>query len=173
MAVKLPATPRPIPTAAHAPLDYITGGTTLMLPTLLGRVGGPSATALRVWGVTAYLSGLLSRHELGVVRVLPMRVHLASDALGGAVLAAVPWLTGDRRSLRAWLPPVLVGSSEILLAATTRTSDADALSWRARVQAALGGAGVAAGLALASRTPAALGLAAGGMAATAAALRRR
>jgi hypothetical protein len=84
MAGSLDAASRVIPTAVHAPLDYLTAGTTVALPTLLGQRPGPSRTATRAWGAMAFASGVTTRHELGLVRALPMRYHLAGDALGGA-----------------------------------------------------------------------------------------
>jgi hypothetical protein len=51
-----------------------------------------------------------------------MPVHLALDAASGALLASSPWLFGFAKDgARYWLPHVLVGTQEMLAAATTRT----------------------------------------------------
>ena len=52
-----------------------------------------------------------------------MPVHLALDAMSGALLATSPWLLGyAKNGLRYWLPHALVGGSEILAALmTTKT----------------------------------------------------
>ena len=111
-----------IPTRVHAALDYATGASMLALPTLLRLDETASARATRGWGVIATLSGLVTKHELGVWRVLPMPLHLATDAVGGAVLATIPVLTGEIRSERRnWLPPLVAGTMEIVLALTTAT----------------------------------------------------
>ena len=112
-----------IPTRLHAVLDYATGASLLALPTVLRLdTSTASARATRGWGVIATVSGLVTKHELGVWRVLPMRAHLAADAAGGALLAAIPLVTGETRSeTRNWLPPVVAGAMEILLALTTET----------------------------------------------------
>ncbi len=112
-----------IPTRVHGVLDYATGASMLALPKLLGIAESrTSARAMRAWGAMATLSGLVTAHELGVWRVVPMRAHLAVDALGGAAMAALPLLSSDiRREKRSWIPPVAAGASEILLALTTRT----------------------------------------------------
>lgn len=51
-----------------------------------------------------------------------MSVHLALDAASSALLASSPWLFGfARNGTRYRLQPVLVGTQEILAAATTKT----------------------------------------------------
>lgn len=116
-------TMRFVPTRVHAILDYATGATMLALPKLLGiRESRTSARAMRAWGATATLSGLVTQHELGAWRVVPMRAHLAFDAVAGAATAALPFLSSDvRREKRSWIPPVAAGTTQILLALTTRT----------------------------------------------------
>jgi hypothetical protein len=113
---------RVIPTKVHGVLDYVTAPTLAAAPELF-RLNGSRASALapRVVGTGAAVYSALTDYELGVRRVIPMRVHLLLDAGGGAVLAAVPWLFGSaRRGIRHWLPHALVGAMEIGLALTTR-----------------------------------------------------
>ena len=116
-------TMRFVPTRVHGILDYATGASMLALPKLLGvDASRTSARAMRAWGVMATLSGLVTQHELGVWRVVPMRAHLAVDAVGGAAMAALPLLSSDmRRNRRSWVPVVAAGASELFLALTTRT----------------------------------------------------
>jgi hypothetical protein len=114
---------RVISTRTHGVLDYLTGGTLLSAPGLLGLKDVPaSARVLRLAGGGAALYSLLTDYELGAVRLLPMPVHLAMDAASGALLASSPWLFGfanDGR--RYWLPHVLVGATEMLAAAMSKT----------------------------------------------------
>ena len=114
---------RVIPTQVHGVLDYLTGGTLLLVPKVLGLNGVPaSARVLRLAGGGAILYSLLTDYELGVVRLLPMPAHLAMDAASGAFVASSPWLLGFAKDgPRYWLPHVLVGATEILAAATSRT----------------------------------------------------
>ena len=112
-----------IPTSVHGVLDYITGSALLGAPELFGLKDVPSAALTpRLAGAGATAYSLITDYELGVVRVLPMPVHLALDAMSGALLATSPWLLGyARNGLRYWLPHALVGASEIAAALTTKT----------------------------------------------------
>jgi hypothetical protein len=117
-----------IPTRVHGAVDYATSGALLAAPELF-RLKDVRASALtpRVAGGAAAAYSALTDYELGAVKALPMRVHLALDAAGGALLAASPWVLGTRRhGVRHWLPHTLVGLGEIAVALTSRTEEADA-----------------------------------------------
>ena len=114
---------RIIPTQIHGVIDYVTGGALLAAPKLLGLDGdSPASTVFRLAGGGATAYSLLTDYELGLVKVLPMRTHLALDAASGALIAASPWLFGFARGgRRYWLPHALVGATEILAALMTKT----------------------------------------------------
>lgn len=114
---------RLISTQIHGVLDYVTGGTLLSAPKVLGIEDVPaSARVLRLAGGGAALYSMLTDYELGAVKLVPMPVHLALDAASGALLASSPWLFGfAREGSRYWLPHVLGGATEMLAAATTKT----------------------------------------------------
>jgi hypothetical protein len=64
----------------------------------------------------------MTDYEFGVVRVVPMRIHLALDALNGALLAATPWISRSaKKGKRYWLPHAIVGATEVALAVMTKT----------------------------------------------------
>lgn len=70
-------------------LDLVTAGTLLALPRMLGwgeRVTNTLTTA--ALGTLGY--SLMTNYEFGLIRVLPMRAHLALDAMSGASLCAAP-----------------------------------------------------------------------------------
>lgn len=116
-------TTRVIPTKVHGVLDYVTGPALTFAPELL-RLDGSRASALapRLGGAAATAYSALTDYELGVRKVVPMRVHLLLDALSGTALAATPWVFGAaRRGKRHWLPHALVGANEVLLSLTTKT----------------------------------------------------
>lgn len=110
-----------VSTRAHGALDYLTGVLLIAAPYLLGFADGSAAQWLPIAlgsGVLVY--SLLTRYELGVLRLIPMPLHLMLDAGGGALLAASPWLFGF--SDYVYLPHLLVGLMEIAASIITRTT---------------------------------------------------
>ena len=85
---------KPISTKQHAALDYVMGASQLVLARSLDASDGVTKM-LRGSGMGILGMGALTRNELGLVRILPMKAHLAADVvLGGAFLAA-PLLFAD------------------------------------------------------------------------------
>jgi hypothetical protein len=83
-----------ISTRTHAILDYLTVGTFLTLPRVLGWSDRlTNAVTFLAIGKLGYT--LMTRHEGGAVRILPTKAHLALDAAGGATLASLPWLLDE------------------------------------------------------------------------------
>lgn len=106
-------------TKTHGVLDYLTVGQLLMLPRMLG------------WskGVTQWMTGmalgtlvysLVTRYELGPFKLLPMKGHLALDAMNGALFCAAPLIFPDEdTTVKATL--VGIGAFEIMASLTTET----------------------------------------------------
>lgn len=140
---------RMIPTKAHGLVDMATGPALIAAPTLLRMNGNTGATIPpRVVGSAATLYSLLTDYELGLKRVVPMRAHLALDAVAGVALAAAPFLTGaSKKGLRHWLPHALIGANEVFLALTTKEHPPRARRLRALAPKAALGATVAGALA--------------------------
>src|SRR6059058_4149947 len=95
-----------IPTSVHSAVDHVVGPALVLAPTLLrlGRTSPEGLTARAVGGVEAFYSNITD-YEMSVKNVVPMKVHLALDAAGGAALALVPQLTGARkRGKKHWVP---------------------------------------------------------------------
>lgn len=95
--------PRFITRDIHALLDYPVAALLITAPFLLGLgQENPTARWLSVAaGVAALLLTLLTNHRLGVIRVIPYIVHVAVDALVGAVFLAAPFIFGFE-GLDAW-----------------------------------------------------------------------
>lgn len=107
-----------IPTKVHGILDYIVGLALIAAPWLFGFANnGPATWTPVVIGAGVILYSLITDYELGVIPVIKMPVHLVIDAVGGAFLAASPWLLGYADYV--WVPHVVVGVMEILVALTT------------------------------------------------------
>lgn len=80
----------------HAYLDYPVALALIAAPFLLG-LGGSNLLAL--WlsvatGVAALILTLLTDHHLGVVRILPYKLHLTVDGIVGAVFLTAPMVLG-------------------------------------------------------------------------------
>jgi hypothetical protein len=108
-------------TYTHGLVDYMTGAALLAAPNIFGFAEhGVAAQIPRIVGLGIIGQSLMTQYELGAVKTIPMRAHLTSDAATGAFLAASPWLFGFANdSPKAWVPYVLVGLSEIAVAAMT------------------------------------------------------
>jgi hypothetical protein len=112
-----------IPTRVHSAIDHVVGPALLAAPTVLGlRRSSPEGIVPRaVGGVEAVYSNLTD-YELSMKNVVPMKVHLALDAAGGAALALVPLLTGaTRRGKKHWVPHLALGAFEVGMAVLTKT----------------------------------------------------
>ncbi len=113
---------KPISTRAHGVLDYLTGGLLLGAPRALGLSGTGAGRLLRLAGLGHAAYSVLTDYELGLVRRVPMRTHLALDGAGAVALAAAPWLVGTaRRGRRHWLPHLVVGVYELATTALSRS----------------------------------------------------
>ena len=123
-----PPTPplvRFLPTRIHGLLDYLTGLLFLAAPWLFGFAGETDDIAtwlFVVLGAGVLLYSLFTDYELGLVRKLPMPVHLTLDLGGGILLLVSPWLFGFADEV--WVPHVLFGLLEVSAALVTqRPSD--------------------------------------------------
>lgn len=138
---------RVVPTKVHGALDYLTGPALTLAPELFRMRDGRSASLPpRLVGLGGAASAAVSDHELAPKRVVPMKAHLALDAVSGVALALAPWIGGSAKNgTRHWLPHAIAGAKEVALALTTKTQPAD----RGRVPNVPAKAFVAAGAAAA------------------------
>ena len=114
---------RPIPRRVHGVLDYLTGVLLIALPWVLGVTDDQAAMWVPVvLGAGVILYSLLTNYELGVVKAIPMPVHLGLDAAGGVLLAASPWIF--QFADRVWVPFVVIGLFEIVVSLLTQTTSA-------------------------------------------------
>ena len=109
-----------IPTQIHGVLDYIGGLVLIACPWLFDFAdGGAAMWTPVVIGAGMIGAAMFTDYELGLVRAIPMRVHLAMDAAFGVLLAISPWLFQFDHLV--WIPHVVFGVAEILGAAMTET----------------------------------------------------
>lgn len=106
-------------TRLHGIIDYLWGIALLAAPWLFGFADGGAAQWLAVaFGLGAILYSLITDYEVGLVRLLPMPLHLALDGLGGLFLALSPWLFGFAG--RVFLPHLLFGLFSVAASLVTR-----------------------------------------------------
>lgn len=113
-----------IPTRVHGVLDYIVGVALIFAPLLFGfsDLGGAAVMVPIVLGVALILYSLLTRYELGVFKVLPMKYHLVIDFVAAAFLALSPWLFGFAdQTWNAWVPHLIVGLAVIVVVVLSKT----------------------------------------------------
>ena len=78
----------------HAYLDYPVALALIALPFLLG-LGETNPLALQLsvaTGIAALILTILTDHQLGVIRVIPYKIHLIVDLLVGIVFVIGPFL---------------------------------------------------------------------------------
>jgi hypothetical protein len=111
---------RILSTKFHGMLDYLMGLLLIFSPAIFGIPNGSvPANALQVVGGIMLLASLCTNYELGVFRMLPMKVHLAADVLLGTFVMLSPWILGF--ASQQVMPHVLLGVLEIGAGLMTRT----------------------------------------------------
>jgi hypothetical protein len=112
-----------IPTRVHALMDYTVGVLLIAAPWIFQFADESNAAKWIsvIAGVATIGLSAMTDYEGGfLTRAIPMRMHLATDALVGVVLIASPWLFGFAdQGLNAWLPFVAIGVGELGAAAMT------------------------------------------------------
>jgi len=108
---------RIIPTRMHGMMDYVIGVVIVASPWIFG-FADESSTAkwtFVVIGVVLLATSLMTNYELGLMKLVPMHVHLWADAIAGIVLALSPWIFGyaDDAGSNAWLPALAIGLLEL------------------------------------------------------------
>ncbi len=101
-----------IPTFVHGLFDYVGALALLAAPNIFGfaDVGGAAVWIPRILGLIILVQAVSTRYELGLVKVLPMKMHLMNDYIASIFLAVSPWLFGfaDGPS-NQWMPHLIVG----------------------------------------------------------------
>lgn len=82
-----------ISTKIHAILDFLIAVALIVFPWILG-FGGPAQLVLVSVGILMAGMSLLTIHEFGIYKIVPMEIHLIIDAFMGLFLMMSPWLIG-------------------------------------------------------------------------------
>ena len=108
-----------ISTRLHGVLDYLVGMLLIAAPWLFGFAQGGAETWVPVvLGAGAILYSLCTDYELGLLRRIPMPVHLILDGASGLFLFISPFLFGFSEEVMN--PHLGFGMLEIAAALTTK-----------------------------------------------------
>ncbi|MCW3003604.1 MAG: hypothetical protein JWQ20_2902 [Conexibacter sp.] len=124
----MPFPPRPIDATLHGVIDYSAGTLLLtMFPRLAGIEGTRSARQVRTSAAIHAAYSTLTDYPLGIVKVLPFRMHLAIDAVGAIAVGMTPLVTGQYKKGRdQWVPHLALSMFELsTLALTDPTGKGD------------------------------------------------
>jgi hypothetical protein len=117
-----------ITTRVHGWLDYVFAVILITSPYTMDYFSDPTATSVSMGiGSIIILYSLLTKYEPGVIKIIPMNIHLGLDLLGAIVLGSSPWVFGFSEYI--WRPHVFFAAFEIIviLCSSTRTP-----GWRHR-----------------------------------------
>lgn len=113
---------RVIPTFVHGIIDYVGALAFFVLPEMFGFADGPSSAVAiaRILGAVSLIYSVGTDYELGIVRMLSMRAHLAIDYVVALTFLASPFVFGFINGPRhQWLPHL--GAAVFVLVVTTLT----------------------------------------------------
>ena len=100
-----------ISTKLHSRIDYLTSILFIAMPWILGFNDVlPATWTLIAVGSMSIMMSLFTNYEGGMVRSIPMSIHLNVDIVTGLFLAASPWILGFADQV--YLPHLLLGLFE-------------------------------------------------------------
>lgn len=85
---------RIIPTKVHGVLDYLSAVTAIALPYIFGWSTW-TTWLLTFLGLGILVYSAITQYELSFVKIVPMKIHLFLDALGGLVLVASAFMLAN------------------------------------------------------------------------------
>jgi len=105
---------------AHEAIDCIASLVFIVSPFMFGFNDGRAAEWVPIIiGIVLFLMALCTRYGLGVVKIIPFKMHVAMDVVAGLLLALSPWIFGFHHYI--WLPHLILGILEMGAALMTRT----------------------------------------------------
>ena len=107
---------KPLSRKQHGVADYVFAATELSLVRALDA-GAGAKRLLAVSGANAALLGMVTKHELGLVKLVPMRVHLALDAAFAATFVGAAAVLDESRRVKGTL--AALGIAAALITALT------------------------------------------------------
>lgn len=134
-----------IETKTHAYIDYSVGIILIAAAYLLNfRLENVPNTVLFAVGAWSLLYSILTKYELGLIKILPIQIHLMLDTVSGIFLATSPWIFGFAETV--YLPHLILGITTLGTAIITSIKPAwhrnrkfkvrrrEALKWNSKKQ---------------------------------------
>jgi hypothetical protein len=117
---------KPISREMHGVADYSYAALFSVAPELVGYADDETAANLsRIAGGEVLLASLFTRYELGLVKLIPFKAHLAADVAGGLLIAGAPFLFGFSKNRRARNFFVGMGLFSVMAGLLTETEEMD------------------------------------------------
>jgi hypothetical protein len=102
----------------HAVLDYLSAVALIVSPWALHFNESKSASAIAViGGILIIIMSIATDYEGGILRRIPMRMHLNIDLVFGVLLAVSPWLFGFKHEV--YVPHLAIGLLAIVASTLT------------------------------------------------------
>jgi hypothetical protein len=115
---------KPIPRQMHAVLDYGYAALFSAAPEIVGFTDEEIAAPLsRVVSGGVLLTSLFTRYELGLIKVLPFKAHLATDVAVGLMTLAAPFALGFSENKKARNFFVGLGAFSVMAGLLTETEE--------------------------------------------------
>ena len=117
---------KPISRPMHGVADYLYAAAIAAAPNLAGFEEEETATLLcRAAGGSTLLASLCTRYELGLLKVLPFKVHLLLDAVTGLAALGAPFLFGFANNARARNTFIGFGMLALIVGSLTQPDEMD------------------------------------------------
>jgi hypothetical protein len=111
----------PIPLNVHAMLEPVIAAVIIAAPWIFGFSNVDDATVVCVAvGVVMLIAGSMTDWRISLVRLIPLRMHLMTDLLLGAVLILSPFVLGFSDQGGATRFTIIAGALELITALATR-----------------------------------------------------
>ena len=99
-------------TKTHGYIDYFMSIFLILVPFIFHfEKEGIESIVFYALGAGAFVYSILTNYELGLIKIIPMKMHLFLDVLSGIFLAASSWLLNF--SDKVYLPHLIFGVIEI------------------------------------------------------------
>jgi SPW repeat len=123
----------PIPLNVHAALEPLMAIVIIAAPWIFGFSDVNGATVICVIvGIVMLLAGAMTDWRLSLVRLIPLRMHFATDLVLAAVLVLSPFVFGFSDEGGATRFTIIVGVLELMTALSTRWDPVEAEEYHTR-----------------------------------------